>query len=139
MKPAHQRLSGRKCFRDLIITVETRHFLSQISCLLQILAERRNNHFICLCVIKQIKLIENSQHFIRRQIKSQHSVDCVRLKSDQAALDRMRIHIYSSADNSTGTELLDQRAGSFHCRFSVLRIQTLLKHGGSICAQADLV
>ena len=100
-----------KCGGDLVIAVESRHFLRHIGKAFDILAESRDNQFLFVCIIVKFQLFEVIQHFRFRNLCPQQRVDALRFKGDAYSFLQRRAYIHDAAYNIAAAQLLNQLAG----------------------------
>ena len=134
---AHRGLSRRKSRRDIVISVESRHFFRKVRQAEQIVTESRSDHFLCLSIIAQIDRLEVSQHLFLGNVRAKQFIDLLRVKRNSHRLLLLSIDINDSADYFACSHLFNELAGTVDRCLSVVRVKPFLEFGRSVCSQTD--
>ena len=127
----------RKCGWNIVIAIESGHFLCNISAAKQILAECRDRqHFSCRIVF-DLKCREVRQLRFFINICSEICIDPFRIEEDLFFFYRIRINVDRTADHISCIQLFDQLAGADQRRKRIVRIQSFFIFTGSICPHAE--
>ena len=104
---------------------------------MNILPEGGRYDFIGFLIIIQLNQLQIIQHLLFAEIGSQKPVDLIRVKGHSGRLALSVINVNHTVYHFTGSQLLDQLAGTINGSLGIVRIQTLFKLTGSIGTKTD--
>ena len=101
------------------------------------MAESRCDHFLCLCVILQVKHLKVSEHFLLRDLRAQQLIDLIRVERHSDRLFLLPVHIHSPADHFSCAHLFHELACAVNGCLCIVRVKPFLELRGGVCPQSN--